>query len=563
MQLARWLPRAWSCLLALLLLGPALGGGFVLTYDMVWVPDLGLRPDMWGTGSGLPRAVPSDVVVALLDEVVPGAVLQKVVLLGALVAGGWGIAELAPDAVAARLVAVSVYQWNPFVAERLFMGHWPVLVGYAVLPWIVLGVRRWRETGAVPMTLLLLVPLGSLSASAGLATAVTLVAFGWARSRALPTTALVLAANAPWVAAGLLHAPVATTDAAGAELFALNGTDSVPAPLAALGLGGIWNSEVVLPSTDGALGWVWLALLVGLSGLGLRAWWQATARRDTTAYLVCWGIGYGLALLTWAAPAAMGLLVGHVPGAGLVRDGARALALCAPLVAVLAASGADLAARRVPAAGGLRVTLAAGLVLLPVTVMPDALFGLSGRLDPAHYPPAYEAARAAVADRTGPGDVVSLPLGSYRQPSWNHDRKVLDPVGRYLDRDYVASDVLVVSGTRIGGEDPRMRQVAEDLDAATPEERARLLADGGIGVVVVDRAAPGAKPEVTGEVLVESDDLAVLVLEAPRQEATPASWVVVMAAAWAAFAGPLVLAPVGSWLRRRRRRGNTAEESPE
>ena len=33
----------WSLLLALLLLGPALGPGYVLAYDMVWVPDLALR----------------------------------------------------------------------------------------------------------------------------------------------------------------------------------------------------------------------------------------------------------------------------------------------------------------------------------------------------------------------------------------------------------------------------------------------------------------------------------------------------------------------------------------
>ena len=62
----------WSLALALLLLGPALGPGYVLSYDMVWVPDLALRPDFLGLGSGLPRAVPSDAVVSVLDEVVPG-----------------------------------------------------------------------------------------------------------------------------------------------------------------------------------------------------------------------------------------------------------------------------------------------------------------------------------------------------------------------------------------------------------------------------------------------------------------------------------------------------------
>ena len=49
-------PAVWALTLAGLMLGPALGPGFVLSYDMVWVPDLSLRPDALGLGSGLPRA---------------------------------------------------------------------------------------------------------------------------------------------------------------------------------------------------------------------------------------------------------------------------------------------------------------------------------------------------------------------------------------------------------------------------------------------------------------------------------------------------------------------------
>ena len=44
--LLRVAPVAWSSLLALLMLGSALSPGLVLTYDMVWVPDLALRPDL-------------------------------------------------------------------------------------------------------------------------------------------------------------------------------------------------------------------------------------------------------------------------------------------------------------------------------------------------------------------------------------------------------------------------------------------------------------------------------------------------------------------------------------
>ena len=144
--MTRYLPGAWAVLLPVLLLGPALGLGYVLSYDMVWVPDLAFRSDFLGLGTGLPRAVPSDAVVSVLDELLGGMVLQKLALLGGLVLGGFGIQRLA-GSVLSRCVAVSVFVWNPFVVERLWMGHWPVLLGYAVLPWLVTEAAGSAGTG--------------------------------------------------------------------------------------------------------------------------------------------------------------------------------------------------------------------------------------------------------------------------------------------------------------------------------------------------------------------------------------------------------------------------------
>ncbi|GGO69496.1 hypothetical protein [Nocardioides deserti] len=556
-----WVPRAWSLALALLLLGPALGPGFLLTYDMVWVPDLAVRPDVWGVGSGLPRAVPSDAVVAVLDEVVPGALLQKVVLLAALVGGGLGARRLVPgESLASQLVAVSVYQWNPYVTERLLLGHWPVLVGYAVLPWVLLAGRRWRETGTLPASLLVLAPLGCLSVSAGLATAVAVLAAAAGGRRTLPALGIVLVANLPWLVTGALHAADARTDAAGAELFALGPDGALPPPLAALVLGGVWNGEVVLPSRDGVLAWLGLLLLVALAAVGTRTWLRATPRRDAVALLVCWTVGLSLALLTWAAPGAVGWLAENVPGVGVVRDGSRLLVLCAPLVAVLAGCGAAALLRRVRDLGP-RLVLAGALVVSPVTLLPDAALGLSGRLDPTTYPASYAAARDAVDD-AGPGDVLALPLSSYRQPSWNHDRKVLDPLPRHLPRDVVASDELVVSDVTVAGEDPRVREAAAALDAGTLVERAARLADLGIGVIAVDRLAPGPSLSIEGRVLLDSEELLVVELDGARERPVPTSWVVATAVAWALWAASSFAAIGLAVTRRRRGRGTPDGRSP-
>ena len=252
-----------------------------------------------------------------------------------------------------RLVAVTVYGWNALVAERLLMGAWPLLVGYAVLPWLLVAARRWRAEDRLPRALLVLVPLGCLSASAGLATAVAVLAGAAGKGRTAKAVLLVAAGNAPWLVAGLLHASSATSDSAAAEVFALRGEGSVPAPLAALTLGGIWNTAVQPDSRTGALGWVALVALVGLAAIGARSWWRRTPERERTALLVCWVVGWGLAVLTWLAPGAVGWASEHVAGAGVVRDGARALVLCAPLLAVLVAEGVRvLAAQGAPGAGG-------------------------------------------------------------------------------------------------------------------------------------------------------------------------------------------------------------------
>src|SRR5690349_24428563 len=99
----RHLPAVWALVLAVLLLGPALGPGYVLSYDLVWVPHLAMRSDFLGFATSLPRAVPSDAVVAVLDNVVPAQLLEKLVLLLPIVAAGTGVARLVGGSTTARL----------------------------------------------------------------------------------------------------------------------------------------------------------------------------------------------------------------------------------------------------------------------------------------------------------------------------------------------------------------------------------------------------------------------------------------------------------------------------
>ncbi|HXH79150.1 hypothetical protein [Nocardioides sp.] len=538
----RWAPTLWSLVLAVLMLGGALGPGYVLSYDMVWVPDLVLTRDAWGVGTALPRAVPSDAVVAVLDTVIPGMLLQKLVLLGSLVGAGTGAAALiGRRSLGAQLVAASLIMWNPFVVERLVIGHWPVLVGYAVLPWLLLVVRRWDVGARWPAALPVLLVLGSLSASTGVATGIAALAGGWRRRagrRNALLAASVLAANLPWLVAGLLHAADATSAAAGAEVFAASGEGLLPGPLAALSLGGIWNVEVV-PATR--LGFLAVASLVAVGALAVAG--GLTHRRTPIAGLaalvVCWAAGWGLAVVSWAAPDAIGWLAAHVPGGGLLRDGSRLLALAAPLTVVLAARGADAALERLPDPPT-RVLVAGLLALLPVALMPDAAWGSSGELRAVSYPSVLHDMRAAVHEAPA-GDVVLLPFTSYRAPEWNNGHKVLDPLPRFVGRQAIANDVLSVDGRPIPGEDPRAADVADALALGTPEERGRALAALGVAVVVSEQLGTQEIVEVTGETTFDEDGLRVVEVEGEvRAEEVPRQWTAAMGVAWVAWLGLFV-----------------------
>src|SRR5690606_34407230 len=97
----------------------------------------------FGLTGVVPRHVPSDAFVTALAAVVPADVVQKLVLLAVFVMACASAASLVPSSrLLPRLAAGVCYAWNPFVAERLLLGQWALLLGYAALPWVVAAAAR-------------------------------------------------------------------------------------------------------------------------------------------------------------------------------------------------------------------------------------------------------------------------------------------------------------------------------------------------------------------------------------------------------------------------------------
>ncbi len=137
---------AWVLVLATMLCLPALtSSGLGLSGDLVFSPRQPLTLETVGLGERLPRAVPLDAVVGLLGEVVPGAALFRMGVLGGLLLAGWGAHRLASGlSLPSRVAAASFAVWNPYVVERLALGQWALLLAYGALFFVALGALGWR-----------------------------------------------------------------------------------------------------------------------------------------------------------------------------------------------------------------------------------------------------------------------------------------------------------------------------------------------------------------------------------------------------------------------------------
>ncbi|NUT37654.1 MAG: hypothetical protein HOV79_31805 [Hamadaea sp.] len=478
--------HALAASVSAVVLAPLARPGYVLSYDMNFVPDQQLRLDLIAPVDSLPRAVPLDAAVALADGLVPGWLLQRIVLVAVVWAAVVGAARLTPTtSLGVKVVAGVAYGWTPFLAERLLIGQWGLLIAYAALPWLVRAALRVRaaEPGGLP-GLVVAAGLCALTPTGGvIAVAVCAAVLPWrAWARAGPA---LLILNAPWLVAGYVTTAATGSDPAGATAFAARAENWAGPVVALLGTGGIWNADTTPASRAWALTPLFTAVLLAFGAAGLRPLWRHDLRRLTTVALG--GLLLAAASTTAPGAAALGRLVQEVPGAGLLRDAQKFVLPYALLLAVCVALGVGRLAARLPSEPA-RV-LVAGAAVLIVVALPDLAFGGAGALTPVRYPADWAAVARLVGERPEP--VLSLPLSQYRRYSWNRDRPVLDPAPRYLPAPVVIDDVLLVGdgtgGTAaIAGEDRRLAAVRARLAAGQP------VAGADFGWVLVQHAGDAA-----------------------------------------------------------------------
>jgi hypothetical protein len=506
----------WALVLTLAFTWPLWqSGGYPLARDLVFTPAIPLRPETLGLGTAAPRAVPLDAVVAILGFAVDGAVLARVAIAGALVLAAMGMHRLIPRADwIARATVAGFAIWNPYVAERLALGQWALLLAYAALPWLVLGMTRGGAAAIVaPLALASLTPTGGLLALATvIAMALPAAHEGRARLRAV---GLAILAQLPWIVPSLLSSAATTSDAAGLSAFAARSEFGGSAYLSLWGFGGIWDAQSVPASRSG-----WLGVL-----------------------------------------SALVRLIDTVPGFGLLRDGQKWLA---PLVLV-GVLGWGLFIDSVlayvrPRAAAWVPLLAALAILGPLVLLPDATVVVHRTLAPVRYPAEVAAISAAVRDSDGA--VAVGPWRLYRRLGWAGPAGVYDPASRLLDARVVTDDRLLVGGTSIAGEDPYAAAVGQAL-AAPSGHRPADLSRLGVRWVLVHRDGNDAEL-LRNELVAEGGRVVVggRWLELIEVSSHPAAAPAPSSAEVAAIAGldlALALLLVGTWLAGRFPRRRSAD----
>jgi len=513
---AGW-PALAGLLLGLLAIGPGLAPGFVLSYDMVFVPDPPFSSALLGLAGGPARPVPSDAVVAVAARVIPADILQKLILLAIFMLACSGAAALLADCWQARtgerppllagLAAGVFYTWNPYTAERLVMGQWALLLGYAGLPWVL----RLLCTGPVRIgrarLVLTLLPaaIGGFAGMVitGLAVfpALASAGRGTGRSERAGRLATVVGAclllSLPWIIPSLIE-PV-RADPAGANLFAAR----ADTPFGALGslalLSGIWNAQ---------------AVPLGYGGLP-AVFWLVVVAAAVAGYLLCarplrLSPGLGVAGLTGLAVAALGVtspgraalrdLISAWAGFAVLRDGQQYVAALALTEAIGLGAGVAWAVRHLHPQSGhggahlrlalsvsgahLRLALGVAAVLAPVLLLPGMAWGSAGRLHAVRYPADWMTARQLMDSDRQPGTVLLLPWAQYRRYPWNGGEAVFDPWSRLLARAVISNDALMVGNQAIGQESAASIRLNRVI--ARPGPLTGALTAAGVRYVVVD-----------------------------------------------------------------------------
>ncbi len=449
-SLPSWWAWGMGLLLGLVVVGPGLSGGSLLSLDLLVTPDIPVPNGMYGLGPALSQRVPLFAVLGLGSAVVGGPVITKALIVAFLAVGFVGGARLvrvlAPHGTSIGLVgqiaAGLLWAAGPYALTRVAVGHINLLWVVAILPWVL--PRLCRPAEHVPSTFLASLALaigGPGGGTLGVAAAVIALVVQPQPRRFLRPALAIVVPQLVWVlpTAVLLWAGAGVSGATGFPTRAEG-----PGGLAAVAAGnGFWRADYQVGAT-GAVGVVAglvvaaLAVVGGMRIVRSLGWgtWQGAA---TVVAL------FGLALAVASAVPGVRIVyeaLTSLPFGAPLRESQRFSALwlvwASPAVVVGAIALAQRAVVRAPGARRAATAAAAAVPLVvALAISVPGWWGVGGRLEPVDYPPAWATVRDVIGGQ--PGTIVAFPWAEYPSLSFADLRQAFNPLPDYLGGDVISS----------------------------------------------------------------------------------------------------------------------------
>lgn len=494
-------------LVTLLVLLPLLPSGFILTMDMIFVPELQL-PEAIGS------SYPLRALLAILDKVLPADVIQKLLLFGIMMLMGTGAHRLTdslanPKEKAAAYLTGALYMINPYTYSRFMAGQYSVLFGYALLPFFVRALLDFLKKpgrGTTSMLALWVVLISIVSIhTLGLVAIMTLLGLClsvWRQRRdktyirqlathVLISMVLILTACAYWLVplvAGNGQAAEAIGRYGSGDIHAFQtvGGNAIGQAGNVIRLQGFWAEarglyvlpQERLPSWGLTVLILWILVIVG----GVSFW-----RRGHKAEVALLGIG-AITSVALSIGTASRWLSEHLPFFSGYREPHKFVGLVALAYAVCAGPGAITVWRRLGNRFGETVASAmAGLSMaLPLALTPTMFWGFNGQLAPRQYPTDWFVVNEQLNQDAADFSTLFLPWHQYMPFRFTDMTIIANPAEKFFDKPVLISDDPEFEGASPATSDPDIRRIGRLLDEQTyPAGMARQLTGLNIKYVIL------------------------------------------------------------------------------
>lgn len=498
--------------LALVILLPLLGSGYVFAADMVFTPHLRWPEPFVATGAFL----------YFLNLFLPSPIIQKILLFAIIFFSGVGMHKLIPSkSELAKYFAGIFYVLNPFVYSRFLYGHFWLLAAYALMPFAVKSIFNFFGEINLKNALKLsfwLALIGFISAHsivfAFLFFAIAFLAYFFKIVREkkdifrmFKYVFLILAAffvlSSGWIAPyfnkqfpqGQALQEILNRDDFDAFKTVSDANYGILINAAALyGFWGEKSGQYVVPKDTVPY---WFLLFLIFAFLIIRGAADEFKKNKIRA-----GIFTAVALTAFLFSAGVAYQP-FVPAINFLndkffifrgfRDSQKFSALLALCWAFWGALGVEAVLNnfKIKKSKNLKRFLAAFFIALPILYTPLMVWGFKGQLFLSQYPQSWIEINEFLNHDYGEFKTLFLPWHQYLSLSFVKNRVIANPAPRFFDKEVIAGDNMEIGKIYTHSQRPVSRLVEQDILAKKDqlENAGELLAPYGIKYVILAKEA--------------------------------------------------------------------------